>query len=77
MNESQEQECSAQEDLIIDLELLPRNDSVGSNESDILSIQSVYEIITRKRETKLMPLLIMKIIGLLYLLIEMTIKCNV
>ena len=62
------------------LELLtPRNSSTSSthSESSVSSFQTVYELISRKRETKLLPLLIVKIMGLLYLLIEMTVKCRI
>ena len=62
------------------LELLtPRNSSTSStnSESSVSNFQTVYELISRKRETKLLPLLIVKIMGLLYLLIEMTVKCRI
>ena len=58
----------------------PRSDSTESdlsNSSTTSSFRTVYEIITKSRQTKLLPLLIMKIIGLLYLLIEMSVKCSV
>ena len=62
--------------------LIPGPRSDASTESDLsytstTSIRTVYEIITKSRQTKLLPFLIMKIIGLLYLLIEMSIKCSV
>ena len=62
--------------------LIPGPKSDASTESDLsytstTSIRTVYEIITKPRETKLLPFLIMKIIGLLCLLIEMSIKCSV